>query len=165
MKNQNLKNIKQTGFKTPKGYFENLEESLLNASELNIGIEENGFKVPENYFEGLEDIILKTVTNKNDTKVISLFTKKTVITSLSIAASILLLFNLSIFNKEVTLDSIDNDALESFVINEEYESSVIAGLITNDSDLLNSFFEESLSDTYLENYLLNSEDFEDLLSE
>ena len=47
MENQNLKNIKQSGFKVPKGYFENLEESLLNASVLNIDIKDSGFKVPE----------------------------------------------------------------------------------------------------------------------
>jgi len=165
MKNENLKNIKQSGFKVPKGYFENLEDSILNPSELNISIKDSGFKVPDNYFEGLEFKILNTVTNESETKVISLFNKKIVIASLSIAATILLLFNLSIYNSQVTFDSIDNEVLENFVLNEAFESSDIASLITNDSEFSNAFIEESLSDEILETYLLDLEDYESLLSD
>jgi len=165
MENQNLKNIKQSGFKAPKGYFENLEESLLNASELNIDIKDSGFKVPENYFETLDDIILSKISNNTETKVISLFSKKIVIASLSIAASILLLFNLSIFKPQTTIDSIDIETLESFVFNEELESSDIASLISNDSDYSNILIEGSITDSSLENYLLDSEDIEDIISE
>ena len=166
MENKNLKNIKQSGFKVPKDYFENLEESLLNSSEINIDIKESGFKVPDNYFDKVETSILNKTSNKTkETRVISLYNKKTLITSLSIAATILLLLNLSIFDKQITFDSIDNAALETFVLNEELESLDIARLISNDNELSNSLLPDSVSDTYLESYLLDSEDIEDIISD
>jgi len=162
MKKFNLKNIKRSGFKTPEDYFDKFEASVLNQDKIkNSG---NGFKVPEGYFETIEDTILNKV-NQKESKVIQLFSRKSIITSLSIAASIFLLFNLSIFEKRITFDSLDNETLENFVLNQELESSDIANLITNPEELPNAGIAESVSDALLENYLLNSEEIEDFLSE
>lgn len=162
MKKHNLKNIKHSGFKIPEDYFEKFEASVLNQDR--IMSTHNGFKVPEGYFETIEDTIINKA-NQKESKVIQLFSRKAIIASLSIAASILLLFNLSIFEKQITLDSLDYETLENFVLNQELESSDIANLITNTEQLANISIAESVSDTLLENYLLNIEDEEDFLSE
>ncbi|MDU8886460.1 hypothetical protein RXV94_09835 [Yeosuana sp. MJ-SS3] len=162
MKKYNLKNIKYSGFKTPQDYFETFEASVLNQDKIKCS--GSGFKVPQGYFETIEDTILNKVHQK-DNKVIQLFNKKTIITSLSIAASILLLFNLSIFKKQITFDSLDNETLENFVLNEDLESSDIANLITNTDELSSTAIAESVSDILLEDFLLNTEDVEDFLSE
>ncbi|HMC01095.1 MAG TPA: hypothetical protein VKN14_08685 [Flavobacteriaceae bacterium] len=162
MKKYKLKNIKHSGFKTPEGYFETFEATILNQDKIKSS--ENGFKVPQGYFETIEDTVLNKFNQKKN-NIIQLFNRKTVIASLSIAASILLLFNLSIFDKQITFDSLDNETLESFVLNQELESSDIANLIPNTEELSNAGIAESVSDALLENYLLNAEDIEDFLSE
>lgn len=164
MKRYNLKNIKQSGFKTPKGYFENLEDKLLNLSNTPLEFKDTGFKVPDYYFETVENSILTNVSNQKETKVIQLFNKKTIIAGLSIAASIALLFNLSIFEKQITYDSLDTETLEAFVLNQDLESSDIANLFANE-DFNKTLITEFVSDNTLENYLLNTENVEDLLSE
>ncbi|MEJ2112749.1 MAG: hypothetical protein P8X62_03255, partial [Flavobacteriaceae bacterium] len=143
MKKYKFKNIKRSGFTTPEDYFEKFEVSFLSQDK--ILSPDNGFKVPQGYFESVEDTVLSKV-NQKENKVIQLFNRKTVIAGLSIAASILLLFNLSIFEKQITFDSLDYETLEDFVLNQELESSDIANLITNTEQLANTGIAESVSD-------------------
>ena len=162
MKKYSLKNIKRSGFKTPEDYFETFQWSIFNKNKID---SETGFKVPKGYFETIDEIIFDKVYNQKESKVIQLFNKKAVIVGLSIAASIVLFFNLSIFKDQITFDSLDYETLESFVLDQELESSDLATLITNTEMLSNSGIAESVSDVVLENYLLDIEDVEDFLSE
>jgi len=165
MKRRNLKNIKHSGFKTPKGYFDDLEDGILSHYKLKQAAEDTGFKVPEGYFETLEDRVFNKIPKKDGSKVIPLFNKKRVIATLSIAASILLLFNLSLFKTHITFDSLDNESLENFILNQEIESSDMGNLISDYDTFSNSILGETVSDNTLENYLYNTDDLEYLLSE
>jgi uncharacterized membrane protein YvbJ len=128
-------------------------------------ISKSAFKTPDNYFESLEESISNKIAKKQETKVISLVSKQNIIAITSIAATILLLFNLQIFDKNISFDSIENDALENYVSNQEFETLDMEAEIIEDIDISSFILEESISDASLENYLYNSSDFEDFISE
>src|SRR5690606_3425873 len=96
---RNLKNIKASGFKTPENYFEGVEDSVLNQIHLK-SIEGSGFKIPEGYLDTIDNTIIAKVYKNNDTKVINLFSMYNLLYLSSVAAAILLLFNLSIFESK-----------------------------------------------------------------
>ena len=94
MNKNKLHNIKDSGFKTPKNYFDGLEDSIMNQIKLKGKIESTGFKAPDNYFESLDDKILGKVAHKP--KVISLFTRRNLFYASSIAAALVLMFSIFI---------------------------------------------------------------------
>ena len=55
-------------------------------------------------------------SEKENTKVISLFNRKYIIYASSIAAAILLLFNLSVFDKKISWEDIDLESFENYII-------------------------------------------------
>jgi hypothetical protein len=164
----NLNNLKKTGFNTPDNYFDAVEDKIMNAikQENNGNLsKETGFKTPDNYFDAIEDAIIKKVETKNIPKVIKLFTRKNLLYASSIAAAILLLFNLSIFEKEVTWDSLDTLTVENYIIEEGIDSYELAALFTDDDFSDADFIEQNITDEDLENYLLNNLDIEELVIE
>lgn len=160
-----LNKIKDPGFKTPENYFEGLEDSILSQIRLeNIG--GSGFKLPESYFESLEDKVLDKVSATNEPKVIHLFTKRNLLFASSIAATILLLFNLSIFERGIaTFETLDTTTVESYIMNEAMDSYEIASLLNNDEIIEEDFIEHNFTDENMENYIFNNIDIEDFYSE
>ena len=86
MKKNKLPYDHKSGFKVPEGYFEALEERVLNsvtgAQEkiLPGDKKEIGFKVPENYFENFETALFERIDGiekqRKTPKIISLFNKE-----------------------------------------------------------------------------------------
>ncbi len=164
----NLNNIKKAGFKTPENYFDAVEDNIMNAikQENNLNLsKETGFKTPENYFDAFEDVVINKIETKNTPKVITLFSKRNLLYASSIAAAVLLLFNLSIFNKEVTWDSLDTLTVENYIIDEGIDSYELAALLTDDDFSETDFLEQNITDETLENYLLDNLDLEELIIE
>ena len=164
----NLNNIKTTGFKTPDKYFDSVEDNIMNAinqeESLNLS-KETGLITPDNYFETIEDVVINKLNKKNNSKVIKLFNKRNLIYTSSIAAAILLLFNLSIFDKEVTFDSLDTQTVENYIISEGIDSYELAALLTEGEFLEVDFLDETIADETLENYLLDNLELEELIIE
>lgn len=160
-----LKNIKNPGFKIPDNYFEGIEDAVLSQIKLK-SIEGTGFKVPEGYFESLEDTVTNKISKNKNTKVITLFTKQNLLYVSSIAATLLLLFNLSVFNKKRdTFETLETVTLESYIMNENIGSYEIVSLL-DEEDLLNEGFTELQIDEHsVETYILNNLDIENLIIE
>jgi hypothetical protein len=165
MKNNYIHNVKNTGFSAPKDYFKDLESSLMRQAKLAASTDNNAFKTPEDYFETIENTILKRVSTKDTSKIISLYNKRTIVYISSIAAAILLLFNLSIFKNELTWDSLDVATVENYLINEDMSSYEIASKL-EDIDLSEEdFVQYDLNDANIESYLLIHTDIENLIIE
>ncbi|MCX7550166.1 hypothetical protein [Xanthomarina sp. F2636L] len=165
MNKNKLHNINQSGFKTPEDYFSNLEDVIMSQIHLDEKINKSAFKTPDNYFESLEERMVNQISEKQETNVISIVTKRNIIAITSVAAAILLLFNLNIFNNNISFESIENEALENYVSNQEFETLNMGAEIIDDIDISSFILEESISDASLENYLYNTSDLEDFISE
>ena len=147
-----LKNIQESGFKVPKTYFENFEASILSQANLKEKASEAGFTVPEGYFDEVEKSILSKTNKKEPTKVISLLNKRNIIYISSIAAAILLLFNLSLFNNTFNFDSLETEAVDDFVLN-NFELNDFNILFSNTELSESAFIDYNLSDETLDYYL------------
>lgn len=168
MKDKNLNTIKSTGFEVPKDYFDAFDEKLLNkiAKEESITkIKSTGFKTPEGYFDNLEERIIQNVSEEKETKVISLINKKTIVYISSIAAAILLLFNLSIFKKNIVVDDIETETVVNYIIDEDISSYEIAALLTEEELSEDNIVDHNFNEENIEEYLLNNADIEELLIE
>jgi len=165
MKKNKLHQIKNSGFKTPEDYFSNLEETILTQINLEEKVTKTGLKTPENYFESIEDRIISQISNNQESKVISLVSKRTIIAITSIAAAITILFNLVVFDNNISFDGIDTESLENYVSTQEFEALDLEAEIIEDLDISSFILDEAISDVSLENYLYNTSDLEDFISE
>ena len=162
MKQNRLHNIKETGYKTPKGYFESLEDQIISQIKLS-EFDTTGFKIPEGYLDSFESRVINSLSEKETIKVISLFSKRTIIYASSIAAAILLLLNLSIFEN----DSWDLEAqtVENYIIDEAISSYEIASLLEDEDLIEENFVNYNFSAENIENYVLDNADIEELILE
>tara|TARA_R110002049_G_scaffold3795_3_gene27537 strand:+ start:72006 stop:72503 length:498 start_codon:yes stop_codon:yes gene_type:complete len=165
MKTKNTHHNKSTGFTVPKDYFKNLEDSILSDIKLNNMVEKPGFKTPNDYFETLEENILNKVSEKDSTKVITLFNKRNILYISSIAAAVLLLFNLSIFESKSTWDALDADTVENYLINENIGAYEIASTLDDIDFSEENFVNQQVNENILETYLLEHTDIENLIIE
>jgi hypothetical protein len=167
MNNKNLNNIKFHGFKIPEGYFESFDEKILGElnKESRLKTMESGFKTPKNYFNTVENIIIKQVSEQNNIKVISIFNKKNMIYVTSIAAAVLLLFNLSIFEKNPSFENLDTETVENYFLNENISSYEIASVLSDDelNDVIS--IDYNVEEENLEAYLMEHADIETLMIE
>ncbi|MEO8935110.1 MAG: hypothetical protein ABI295_12465, partial [Xanthomarina sp.] len=152
-------------FKTPENYFSNLEDHIMTRIILEEKSDKKVFETPENYFESLEDRIISQVSNEHEPKVISLFTKRNIIAVSSVAATIVLLFNLNFFTKDFSFSSIENEVLENYVSNQEFEEFNLEAEMIENIDITSFILGESISDASLEYYLYHNSDLEDFFSE
>ena len=169
MKNNNLHNIKSTGFKAPDDYFDSFDEAFFNKLKENNSFEDiktTGFDIPNDYFETLEETVLKRVETKKETKVISLFSWKKVIYTSAIAASLILMINAFFNTSEIlTFDTLETASIESYLEDEGYTSYELAFLL-NENELNSEYFTNTnISESLLEDYLLDNTTIEDLLIE
>lgn len=175
MKDKDLHNKKNSGFKTPKDYFESFENRLFE--KINDGTvdfpKEEGYKVPEGYFTSFEDRLFDTIAKEEEktVPVISINRKRKITSYLVYAAATILLF-IAIFginsggtdpfstvtDAEVN-EFIDNDLLAmneyemlSIFAEDDIEVSEVADLQFDTNDVID----------YLEN---NMDSYDDILTE
>lgn len=157
-----------SGFKTPKDYFNKFEENLfdkLSIEHHQIDTpQETGFEVPENYFDKLEDTLLKKVEQPKP-KVISLFNKKQFLYVASIAA--ILVLSLFIFNPSsdnaITFDDIDYATFEEYLNLQDLDISPneLADLYEIDNNELDEITFVTIDDDNILEYLSNETSAED----
>lgn len=166
-----LNNIKNTGFKVPNDYFQNLEDTIMDNIKLNKALESSvntGFKVPKGYFDSLEDVVLTKIKEEKKPKVLPLFNKQTLIYISGVAAAILIMFNIFWNKTEITIDSIDAELVENYFIDQGINTYEIASLLTDDNNDINidiEIFDETFNDDSLEDYLLENVDLEALMDQ
>lgn len=166
MKKIKIENINDTGFRVPENYLRDFEAHLLSEVKLKDTIPNNGFKVPDTYFDTLEERIISRVSKTERPKVIPLFSKKSILYASTIAAAILLLFNISFFEKEhITFDSLDLETAENYIIDENISSYEIASLLSEDDFLEDNFVQQNFNEEIIETYILNNLDIDDLIVE
>ncbi|NNC49312.1 MAG: hypothetical protein HKO01_02115 [Flaviramulus sp.] len=163
MNKNNLQNIKKPGFNVPKDYFNNLEDVILSEINLKETLSTSGFKTPKDYFETLEGVVIEKVTEKKASKVISLFSAKNLVYISSVAAAILLLFNLSNFQKNGDWSNLDTETVENYMINEDISFYEIAALLSDEDLKEENFIDYNFDKENIENYLLNNLEVEDLV--
>ncbi|PHS62253.1 MAG: hypothetical protein COB12_11065 [Flavobacterium sp.] len=156
-----MKDKKHTeGFNVPKDYFEEFEEHLFSKLSEGIFPKEPGFSVPNDYFNEVEEkIIITTKDLDKDKKVISMFSRKTLLYAASIAAIAILVFSLFNSNNSIiSMEEIDISSIESYIEEEriEFSSQDLTALL-NDEDFSvltseNEFItEKSITEYLLEN--------------
>ncbi|MDG5492142.1 hypothetical protein [Psychroserpens sp. SPM9] len=165
MTKRKLDTIKTSGFKTPKDYFSEVEEQILNDIHLKNKVEASGFDVPESYFESLDDRIFAQLDTTNDTKVRSLFSWKKTVYATAIAASIVLMFNLFFTSETITISDIDTASIEDYLEIEDYTSLDLASLLTDEELHKDNFIENEIPENSIEDYLINTIEIEDLIIE
>ena len=128
-----------------------------------------GFKTPHDYFESFDEKIISKLNAKNlgekESKVIQLFSIRNLIYVSSIAAAILLLFNLSIFEIKPTFDTLETETVENYIIDENISSYEIAALLSDehiDEAFIIDYF---VNDDNIEEYLFDNADIEALMIE
>lgn len=139
-----------SGFKTPDYYFDELEQNIKTQVYLE-KYKSSGFKLPDNYLNNFE---VSTDTIASKTKVISIFNRKNIVWATSIAAAVLLLFTISIPKNTLNINSIENQTLENYLI-EEISYNELESL-TSDPKLSETDFID-IKTNNLENYIDNLE--------
>lgn len=165
-----MKNKKQiNAFQLPEDYFKDFEDRLFNKLNEETLPKQTGFKVPEGYFNQVEDQLFNSLSKtKPDSKVISIFSRKTLFYAASIAAITILIFSL-INTKQtlITLDEIDIASIENYIDegNININSYDITSFYTNED--LEKFANENefISEQSLEDYLLENIEDTSLLTE
>lgn len=124
MKKNKLPYKKEAGFKVPDGYFDRLEDRLMDKVTEPLPSEKSGlpgnnpFKVPDNYFETFESRLLEKIEPETKrSKVISLFNKESLYYVAGVAAvfvAILTTF-LTTQPEPLTWDSLDMAIMEDYI--------------------------------------------------
>jgi len=166
MTKRKLDNIKTSGFKTPKDYFSQVEEQILNDIHLKDKVSNSGFEVPDSYFESLEDTIFSKIKTESNTKVISLLSWRKLMYASAIAAAMVLMFNVYFNPSEtVTFEDLQTVSIENYVEQEDFTSYELASLLTEDELNTGNFITTQLSEDSIENYLLDNATIEELITE
>jgi len=165
MKPKDLKDIQDSGFKIPTGYLEEFEDSILKFASLKEKVSDSGFSIPEGYFDSVESKILSQIPEKESRKVISLINKKSIIYATSIAASLVLMFNLIDFNTKIDINSIETSTIESYLNSEDFDSDELAALLIDSDFLDDSFDTMNFSEEAIEDYVYDNLELDDLYIE
>jgi len=165
--NKDFKHTKQTGFKTPNDYFNNLEDAVfdkLNAKSNLDSIDNPGFGVPNDYFSTIESKVMDAIKNdEKEVKVVSLLSRRNLLYMSGVAAAVVLMFSIFITKDTVTFDSIDTELVESYISTQNINSSDLAAL-WNETEFSDFAFDEyELLDETVEDYILENSNIEDLL--
>lgn len=162
-------NIKNTGFKVPKDYFEGIEDAVfssLGEEHLKQVTNKVDLGIPEGYFDSFEDRVMAKI-NKPEPKVISLQTKRILYSVASIAAILVLYFTLYNNAQPATLESLDTELVENYILDQNIDSYELASLLTEEelASLDISIVEEDISDESLEEYILDNIELETILEQ
>ena len=145
-----LKSMK-TGFEVPNGYFESLEDRVLSKIKSEVIND-----IPEGYFDTIEDRVFKKIKNE-EPKVISLKSRFVKVAApLAIAASILLLITLQLFNtnQKDVFANLETSEIETWINNGDLDLETFEiTSVYNDADFENIELYDSYSDNDLLEYL------------
>ena len=159
---------KNSGFKTPEGYFEGFTDDLLNkmSKEASSLPNKEGFKIPEGYFDNLNKEVLEKITKK-ESKVINLKSyRKYFYVAASVAAILLLVLGIQWRDQSsFTFDDLARTDIEMYLEDNElglssYELAEV--LLTEEfevNDILNSEVDDENIIDYLED---NIDDIDEL---
>ncbi|WP_370391338.1 hypothetical protein [uncultured Winogradskyella sp.] len=165
MKPNKLKDIKTTGFKVPKDYFEDFDQGMLNKLNETKVLDEakiTGFSVPNDYFESVEKQIIENV-EKDKAPVIKLAWRRKLYYVAGVAAA--LVIALSVFLNKNTASSISPEMVETYFQDCGLNSYELAELL-NEADFLDDNFnvvEPDYNEDNLESYLLEHVDLETII--
>ncbi len=160
------KNNKHTGFTTPNDYFETFEEKLFSKLE-NTSPEKTGFKVPDNYFKNVEKSIIDKVNNEENTPIISLTNRNTLLIVASVAACLVLIFSVLKPTKSISINEIASSEIESYLSNHTTDFSENELLLLLNNEDITTLIDQttSFNDQTLEEYLFDNLDNTTLLTE
>lgn len=154
-KSHNMK----SGFKTPDNYFNQFEDNLLSEISLKERVSKTGFNIPDGYFETFK-VEIKEPASK--TKVISLFSRKTMWYAASVAAITVLLVNIPNFKTTDNFAAIGTESMESYMLTNDYDAYELSELFIDTNAFEEAILEESITDASLEDYLYNNAELEDI---
>ncbi len=164
-----IKDISETGFKTPDNYFENFEEGVfarLKAEKLKSLADKPGFEVPDGYFEDLDKQI-ETRIKGDSTAVISLLNRKNIYYVSGVAAAIVILLAVFLNRSSNEVQELDYRVVETYIINHDISTYEIASLLTEDEldqvDL--NILGEEINEETLEDYLLENINLENIIEQ
>jgi hypothetical protein len=169
MKKNDLNKIKSTGFKAPKGYFDEISDRVMNrvhdGNEMELP-SSDGFKVPANYFEGLENHILYKVKEDKVSRVLPLNSNKKWFYLTGVAAAIAILLTLVIPVK-ISEPAITLDMVESHFAYNGLDSYELAELLVETEllDIEDLSIQPTYDDNELEAYLLDNANLEEIILE
>jgi hypothetical protein len=160
------KNIHEnnSGYKVPKGYFDTLEESLVNKLKSSSYSEKSGFTVPTNYFSEFD---LKTPSEETSPKVIRLKDWSKWIAAASIVAfAVIGAWYIDSISpgKNLQFSDLDNDMIERYLDYHletpedyiDYENTSVKKIVEenintlNDQDII-EYLDDKLEDQVFEN--------------
>ena len=166
MKKENLNSIKNTGFKVPEGYFDDVSMNVLNKIG---GMEKeelpatHGFKTPNNYFDEIESKVLAKASEDSQTKVIPIYKRKALYYLSGIAAAILIIisiFPLNSSNNELTIEMVETYFEDSGLDSYELAELLVETELLEIEDLT---IEPTYDDLEIEAYLLDNADLEQII--
>jgi hypothetical protein len=163
MKKQKLENIKQSGFKVPKNYFESFDDLLLNELKLKEACKNHGFKVPNNYFNSVENNILNSIKETEKPKVIKLITWQKLSYIAAVAASLIIMFNVIVDKGTFDMNKIETASIENYILNEELDTNDMATLFKEVDISSMSLTNNNISSETLETYVLDNLEIDELL--
>lgn len=163
MKKQKLENIKQSGFKVPKNYFESFDDLLLNELKLKEACKNHGFKVPNNYFNSVENNILNSIKETEKPKVIKLITWQKLSYIAAVAASLIIMFNVIVDKGTFDMNKIETASIENYILNEELDTNDMATLFNEVDISAMSLTNNNISSETLETYVLDNLEIDELL--
>jgi len=163
MKKQKLENIKQSGFKVPKNYFESFDDLLLNELKLKEACKNHGFKVPNNYFNSVENNILISIKETEKPKVIKLITWQKLSYIAAVAASLIIMFNVIVDKGTFDINNIETASIENYILNEELDTNDMATLFNEVDISAMSLTNNNISSETLETYVLDNLEIDELL--
>ncbi len=144
------------GFTTPKDYFENFDDRLFDALNLEELPKKAGFSVPQDYFEKVEEQIMGQLPTEETVKVIPLYRRKAFLFTASIAACIAIVLTFS-SEKQNDFENISLTDIETYL--DEQASGM------SSYELASYLPEEDLEELVLETSLFSEENLEDYLLE
>lgn len=111
---------RKDSFKVPEGYFEALEDRVLESVDQDMGGENSdpGFAVPEGYFANLEDRVLDRIERESTkTRVIDLFNREAFYYAAGVAAVFVAIVTTFFFDRPqaITYESVDMVTLEDYL--------------------------------------------------
>ncbi|MFD0989607.1 hypothetical protein ACFQ1R_05830 [Mariniflexile jejuense] len=165
MSTNKLQNIKKTGFKVPKDYFESLEDSILSDLKLKELSPKSGYTTPDNYFNTLEDNIINTINQTKEVKVVKLITWRKAAYATAVAASLILMINVFFNNtKNITIDTIETASIENYIIDEDVEANEFASLFTKEDLQDVQLITDGYNSETLENFVFDNLEIEDIIT-
>tara|TARA_R110000787_G_scaffold86285_7_gene184045 strand:- start:631 stop:1128 length:498 start_codon:yes stop_codon:yes gene_type:complete len=147
-------------FVIPNDYFQEFENRLFNKMNIELLTKDSGFKVPEGYFNEVDEKIIHQVKKPiNKTKIISIVSRKTILYAATIAAVVVLIFSIVNNKNEIpTFDEVEFSSIKSYIEegNIEIDNSDLSLLFTEE-DLSTMILEENyISEKILNEYLLEN---------